>query len=164
MHLLCCKGQSLRYLPRQGNLLHCCCGAICGGGIKEGTILLAELSAGFQSLLPLPTSEFHLSGADFWMSRTLRVPPTDYCEAGNFSHCCLKPHKFLQPEVLRLYFPVLEPWVVWSVSLPSCSSQFIHTQMWDHAVCQLPPCPPQSSWPGILSASAACLCPSYWTE
>ena len=28
----------------------------------------------------------------------------------------LLPHRFLQPEVLRLYFPGLEPWVVWSVS------------------------------------------------
>ena len=32
---------------------------------------------------------------------------------------------------LRLYFPSLEPWVARSVSLPSCSSQFICTQMWD---------------------------------
>ena len=40
-------------------------------------------------------------------------------------------HRFFQSEVLRLYFPALEPWVVQSVSLPSCSSQFIYTQMWD---------------------------------
>ena len=29
---------------------------------------------------------------------------------------------------------MLDPWVVQSVSLPSCSSQFICTQMWDHLV------------------------------
>ena len=52
------------------------------------------------------------------------------CETGNFS-CHRNPHRFLQPEVLSLYFPIWEPWVVWSVSLPSCSSLFIHTQMWD---------------------------------
>ena len=68
------------------------------------------------------------------------------CEAGSFS-CCHNPHRFLQPEVLRLYFPVLEPWVTQCVSLPSSSSQFIHTQMSDHPVChfaclvlQWPPC------------------------
>ena len=31
--------------------------------------------------------------------------------------------------------------LVWCVSLPTCSSWFIRTQMWDHTVCQLPPCP-----------------------
>ena len=45
------------------------------------------------------------------------------CEPGSFS-CSLYPHRCFQSEDLRLYFPVLEPWVVWSVSLPSCSSQF----------------------------------------
>ena len=54
-------------------------------------------------------------------------------------------HRSFQSEVLRLYFPLLEPWVAWSVSLPSCSSQFIYTQMWN---CQPPPHPPG------LSASA----------
>ena len=62
------------------------------------------------------------------------------CEPGSFS-CCSKPHRFLQPEVLRPYFPRLEPWVVQSVSLPSCSSQFIHMQIWDCLLCQPPPTP-----------------------
>ena len=30
------------------------------------------------------------------------------------------------------YFPALEPWVAWSVSLPHCSSQSIYVQMWGH--------------------------------
>ena len=60
-------------------------------------------------------------------------------ESGSFS-CHLNPHRFFQLEVLRLYFPTLEPWVARSVPLPSCSFQFIHTQMWDHTVLQLPPC------------------------
>ena len=62
-----------------------------------------------------------------------------FCEAEHFSHC-LNCHRFFQSEVLRLYFPMLEPWVAWSVLLLSCSSWFIHTQMWDHLLCQLPPC------------------------
>ena len=61
------------------------------------------------------------------------------CEAGSFSHCC-KAHRFSKPEVLRLCFPMLESWVVWSILLLSCSSQFICMQMWDCLVCQLPPC------------------------
>ena len=62
------------------------------------------------------------------------------CETGNFSRY-YNPHRFLQPGVLRLYFLVLEPWVAWSVSLPSCSFWFIHTQMWDCLVHQLPRLP-----------------------
>ena len=40
------------------------CDAVCGGGVQEGTIALAPLSAGFQSLPPLPTSKVGLSDAD----------------------------------------------------------------------------------------------------
>ena len=59
---------------------------------------------------------------------------------GVFSRCRLNPHRCFQSEALRLYFPVLETWVVWSVLLPHCSSQFICTQMWDHLLCLPPPC------------------------
>ena len=51
---------------------------------------------------------------------------------------------------LRLYFPVLEPWVAWSVSLPSCSSWFFCSRMWDCPVRSLPPCC-ASSPPNCLS-------------
>ena len=74
------------------------------------------------------------------------LPHEISCETGSFP-CLHNPHKFLSPEDLRLYFPMLEPWVMWSVLLPSCSSRFIFTQMWDCLVRQLPPCcassPPQ---------------------
>ena len=71
------------------------------------------------------------------------------CESGSFS-CHLNPHRCFQSEVLRLYFPALDPWVETSVSLRSCFSQFIHMQMWDHLLHQPPPfwvcqslsCPP----------------------
>ena len=49
----------------------------------------------------------------------------------------LQPQRVFQSEVLRLYFPALETWVAWSVSLSSCSFLFIHMQMWDCPVCQL---------------------------
>ena len=61
------------------------------------------------------------------------------CETGSFFHCH-NPHRFFQSEVLMLHFPTMEPWVAQSVSLHSCSSQLIHTQMWDHPLCQPPPC------------------------
>ena len=50
------------------------------------------------------------------------------------------PTGFLQPGILKPYFPELEPWVSHSVSLPSCSSWFIYMQMWDYPVHQPPPC------------------------
>ena len=66
-------------------------------------------------------------GADIWVGGLVYVvrscSPSNKlsCDTGSFSHCC-NPNRFLQPEVLNLYFPMLEHWVVWSVSLPSCSS------------------------------------------
>ena len=95
-------------------------------------MLLAQLLPHSQLLTPLPTSELHLSVADSQAGGFLYilgpVGPSNRlsCETGSFSHCG-NPHRFLQPEVLRLYFPALEPWVVLLVSLLSCSSWLIHT-------------------------------------
>ena len=36
---------------------------------------------------------------------------------------------------------MLKPWVLWSVSLPNCSSQIMGTLMWDHPVSQPQPHP-----------------------
>ena len=74
------------------------------------------------------------------------------CETGSFSHHC-NPLRFLQPEVLRLYLPALEPWVAGSVLLPSCFSQFFQKQMWDHPVCQPLPC--RMSFPPRLPISSS---------
>ena len=71
------------------------------------------------------------------------------CKAGNYSHCH-NLHRYFQSEVLRLYFPMLEPWVVWSISLLSCSSWFIRTQIWNGPVHKPPPCL-SSSLPHCLS-------------
>ena len=51
------------------------------------------------------------------------------CEAGSFSYH-LNPHRISQSAVLRLYFPALEPWVAWSVSLPTCPSQLSTCKCW----------------------------------
>ena len=74
------------------------------------------------------------------------------CDSESF-FCYLNPHRFFQSEVLRLYFPALEPWVAQSVSFPSCSSWFIcQHRMWDHPVLQLLPCH-TSSLPQLLISS-----------
>ena len=78
------------------------------------------------------------------------------CEAGSFS-LCHNPHRFLEPEILKLYFPTLEPWVAWSVSLPSFSSWFICTQMCNLQPPPRPPGPPAAALLCILSASPTSL-------
>ena len=40
------------------------CDAVRGGGVQQGTMTLAQLSIGIQSLPPLPTSQLDPSGAD----------------------------------------------------------------------------------------------------
>ena len=68
----------------QGGATHSLhCGAVCGGGVQEGTIRLVWLSAGFQSLTPVPTSRLGPSGGDslvcglVYISRTLWDSPTN---------------------------------------------------------------------------------------
>ena len=114
-------------------------------------MLLAQLLAGFQSLPPLSMSKLGLSGADSWVGGFVYV----LGPCGSLQRSLLRVWEFspLPPEPplvfsirgLRLYFPLLEPWVAWSVSLPSCSSQFICMQTWDHGVYQ--PLPHQVTEP-----------------
>ena len=107
----------------------------------------------FQLLSPLPASEWCPSrccpGADSWgewacvCSRTLWSPQKDSPERLAVYSATATPRKFLQLQVLRHYFPVLEPWVVqsvlsWHCPLPYCSSQFVCTRMWYCLVHQLP--------------------------
>ena len=100
-----------------------CCGTVCGGGVQEGTMLLARLSLAFSHFLCYPQANWALlilihrwvGLCTFWDPGGLSNKLS--CEAGNFSRCC-NLHSLLPPEVLRLYFPMLEPWVVQSVLLP----------------------------------------------
>ena len=83
------------------------------------------------------------------------------CEAESFSPTL--PPGFFQTEVLGLYFPVLEPWAVQSVLLPSCSfrlwirtcgtacSASRHlTQSMNHHLATSPLCPSCLSPPLLL--------------
>ena len=78
------------------------------------------------------------------------LPNKFSCESWSFSHCRLNSHKFLQSEDFKLYFCILHPWVVRSISLHICSFWFICTRMWEHPVFQLRPCH-KSSPPGCPS-------------
>ena len=87
MHLLGCKGQSLRYSPGWDYPLGCVV-ALYVGRDPRGNNALAQLSAGFQSLPPLSTSKVGPSGADSlggWV--------------GGFVYV-LEPHGFLQQTLL----------------------------------------------------------------
>ena len=54
---------------------------------------------------------------------------------------------------------MLELWVVWSVLLPSSSSQFICKQMWDHPVLNLPPRQVHQPLPCYESSPPGCPSP-----
>ena len=167
-------GQGLRYSPGQGNPLCCFVALSVGeGSEREQCCLLCSLLV-FSHFPGYPQSNWALLVLiSRWVGLCMILDPVGFsnelsCEAGSFSCHCLNPHKCFQSEVLRLYFPAVEPWVARSVSLPSCSSQFISMRMWDHPVCNPPPRrvrqPPWSS-SHCLAASpfhlAPCLCSSY---
>ena len=92
-------------------------------------------------------------------SRTLWVSPM-YSPVSLGVSPMPQPLEVFTARGLRLYSPVLDLWVVWSISLSSCSSQFILTQMQDCLVCQLlphlphpPPCHVSSlPWPPVSAS------------
>ena len=106
---------------------------------------LDQLPTSFLYIPPLPQANWALlvlipQGWACVHCKTLRVSPTNSPVRLGVSPTTSTPTGFFQSEVLRLFFPTLELWVAWSVSLPSCSSQFLHMQMWDHLLLQPPPC------------------------
>ena len=136
VHLLCCKGPSLRYVPWLGSIL---CSKL--RRVQRGNNAACWLLLHFQSLPPLPTSKFGSSGADSQVGWFVCV----LGPCGCFQQTLLwgweflpplQPAQVLKPEVLRLSFPVLDPMVAQSVLLPNFSSWFIHMSMWDCTVCQ----------------------------
>ena len=129
--------------------------------MREGTMPLAWLSSGFQSLPPIPTSQLGHYDADPWWacvcSRTLWVSPTHSLVSLGVSDAVATPTDFYSQRFLWLYVPMSEHWVAWSVLPPSFSSWFIHMQMWDCPVHQplhrLP-------WSSSLYLAVHPLCPS----
>ena len=121
------------------------CGAACGGGAWEGTMLLAQLSPSFPSLPPLPISRlspfrcWFLGGWVCVHARTLWVSLMTSAVRLGVSPTATIPTGFYSQRFLRLYFSILEPWVVRFVLLLSYSSCFIPMWMWDHRAHQPPP-------------------------
>ena len=72
-------------------LLHC--DTVCGRGVQEGTMALALLSTGFQSLPLLPTIKLGHSGADSWAGRFVYVLGS----CGSLQQTLLCGWKFLPP-------------------------------------------------------------------
>ena len=156
-HLSHCEGQSLRCSPGWGNSLHCIVALSVGEGSEREQCCLLSSQPAFSNFLHYPQANWALlTLIPRWVSLCRFQDPVGLsnelsCEAGSFSHYC-NTHRFLQPEVLRLSFPMLEPWVAQSVLLPSFSSQFIHMQMWELPVLQPPSSPPcHPLHPGSLS-------------
>ena len=96
-------------------------------------MMLAQLLPGFQSLSCYPQANWALLvRIPGWVVLCMFQDPVDLsnklsCEVGSFSHCPQHPQVF-SVRAFGALFPTLEPWVARSVSLPSCSSQFICTQ------------------------------------
>ena len=146
MCLLCSKGQSLRCSPGQGNPRSCIVTLYVGEGSNREQWLLLHSLQDFIYFPHYPQSNWALLVLiPMWVCWCMIWDPVGLsnklsCEAGSFSHCHLNPHRCFQSEALRLYFHTLELWVSWLVWLPSCSSQFIYTRMWDCPICQPLPC------------------------
>ena len=147
---------------RVGQPTSLCCDAVCGGGVQEGTVLLAPFSAGFQS----PSPATHKQIGPFWCwfpggwfcvcSRTLWVSP-------------------LKSPVRLGVFPTAS--TPTGFSSQRFEALFPHTGTLGCVVCLAPQLfllvypqanvgPPSltaaaSSW--LLSTSAARLCPSCWS-
>ena len=97
----------------------------------EGAKVFAPPSAGFQSLPPVPTIKLVPSGFDSWVVGLVHtLGPCGFLQQNllwgwEFLPLPPQPPRVFLIRGLRLYFPVLELWVVRSVLLPCCSSGFI---------------------------------------
>ena len=85
-----------------------------GEGSEREQCHLLGSPAGFQSLPLLSVSKLGPSGADSWVGGFVYIlGPVGLsnelsCDAGSFS-CCLNHHRFYHSEILKLYFPELDP-------------------------------------------------------
>ena len=93
-------------------------------------------------------------------SRPLWVSPTNSpVKLGVSPAAAATPHRCFQSEVLRLYLPALKLWVPRSASLPTCSSPFTCTRMWDCPLHQPPPCGVRQPQPCCNSSPPSCPSP-----
>ena len=139
------KGRSLRCSPGQGNA-DCWVMTLYMGEGPRGSNGACSILPDFSHSLCYPQSNWALLVLLLeWVGLCMFWDPLGLsnelsCELGVSPAAASALTGVCSIRGLRLYFPALEPWVVWSVSPPHRSSWFIHTQMWDHQVLQPPPC------------------------
>ena len=138
-------------------LLHC--GTVCGWGLQKGKMPLVWHLADFQSLPLLPTSKLGPSGADSWVGGFVYIlgPYGSLQWTLLWGWKFLPPpqsHRFFQSEVLRLYFPTLEPWVT------VCLAPQVFLPVYPHTSMGLPTPPATTS---LTWSSSCCLaeCPLH---
>ena len=173
-HLSCSNGWNLKYLPVQGNPLCCVVVLPVREGSEREQCHLLGFQLAFSHFPCYPQANWALLVLIPWVGGFVYI----LGPCGSLRWTLLWGWEFLpppqSPQGLRLYFLVLESWVTWSASFPSCSSWVIHMQIWDHPVHQPPhplvlkplSCP---SWSSSHSHTVSplhpgCLpLPSYWS-
>ena len=98
-------------------------------------------------------------------SRTLWVSPVNSPVRLGVSLATANPTCFYTQRFGSFLFPCWNT-RLHSVSLHSCSSQFVHMQTWDHPLCLLPPCSPNPPAAALLHISVpiSCLHPFNQSE
>ena len=118
------KGRSLRCSPGRGNAGRCAVTLYVGRG-REGAMVPALLSTGFQTFTPLPKIKLFPSGAGSRVGGLVHtLGPCGSLQQpllGGWESLLLPPQppRVFSLRSLRLYFPALEPWFTWSASLPA---------------------------------------------
>ena len=137
-----------------------------GADKKEQFCLISSLPVS-SHFPPLPTSKVGPFGAASWLGGFVHAlgpcgsPQQTLLWGWEFLLLLPQPPRVFSIKGLRLYFPELELWVLWFILLPSCSSWFICTQMWDHPVHNLLPAQVHQLPPCLESSLSSCLSPPH---
>ena len=159
------KGVEPYVCTRVGQPTLLCCGTVCWGGIREGTKLLTQSLPHVRSLLVIPTSKLGTSVASFHVGGFVYI----LGPCGSLQQTILWGWEFLPPLYPTGFysqrfwgFLFLYGTLGCAVFLvPSCSSQFICTQILDHQSPTSLPGPLATALVYVFSTPAARFCPSY---
>ena len=147
-----------------------CCGAVCEGGVREGTRLLARLLPHFLSLPLLPTSGLCLFRFRFpggWAcicSRTLWVSLTDSAVRLGVSPAAATPTRFYSQRFWGFISPHWNPRLLCLSHSPVVPSNLSTCECgicWSTSFCPFLPSPLAATLSQVLAAQASCLRSSY---
>ena len=166
MQLLCCKGQSLRYLPGRATHVSALWGYMWGRGLRGNNATFLALC------LSVTSSATHKQVGPFWCwflggwvcvhSRTLWVSPTNFPVRLGVSPAATTPTGFYCQRFWGFISLHQNPGLCGlSCSLVVLAS-YLHAN-WDHLVshCFAHSGLPAATLPHVLSSLASCLGPSY---